>query len=440
MGLQRPTRRTATWLALVGLVALLAPAVPAVAVAAQGLDDIGVTINQTSGAKPTRFTFTATTSAPIESLRLTFPDGFDASDAAANAVILEGLQRLPVDVTQRIEARSLELSFSPPIETGSNVRVQVVDVVPPGQGGTYSLDVGFVSNGVSRSAETPEFSFEAVTRSEQLGRWLDTQAWIKTWNSVEFFRIFLRPQQIVIAVPLLFRGWLMSIVLVGIAFPVAIVGGLALAFLKMARLSLLRLIAAGYINIIRGTPLFLQIYIAFIGLPIAGFRAPLFVTGVVVLALNSSAYLAEIFRAGIQSIHKGQMEAASSLGMSYPQAMAFVIVPQTVRRVLPTMTSEFILLFKDTALLSAVGVFELMLYSRSLSTRSGNLTPFMVAAAYYLLVTIPLINWVASLEQRLAISEGGATAEVSQKRGLFSGLTRRMRPEPTGQATEGAAR
>jgi polar amino acid transport system substrate-binding protein len=186
----------------------------------------------------------------------------------------------------------------------------------------------------------------------------------------------------------------------------------------MAKLWPLRFIASAYINVIRGTPLFLQIYIAFVGLPIAGFRAPLFITGIVVLALNSSAYLAEIFRAGIQSINKGQFEAASSLGMTYAQSMAYVIVPQTVKRVLPTMTSEFILLFKDTALLSAVGVFELMLYSNSIATRSGNLTPFMVAAVYYLIITIPLINWVASLESKLAVSEGGQAAE-GRKRGLL---------------------
>jgi polar amino acid transport system substrate-binding protein len=135
----------------------------------------------------------------------------------------------------------------------------------------------------------------------------------------------------------------------------------------------------------------------------------------VVLALNSSAYLAEIFRAGIQSINKGQFEAASSLGMTYAQAMGYVVIPQTVKRVLPTMTSEFILLFKDTALLSAVGVFELMLYSNGIVSRSGNITPFVVAACFYLVVTVPLINLVAGLEAKLAISEGGQAASDTPK-------------------------
>jgi polar amino acid transport system substrate-binding protein len=126
--------------------------------------------------------------------------------------------------------------------------------------------------------------------------------------------------------------------------------------------------------------------------------------------LNSAAYLAEIFRAGIQSISKGQFEAASSLGMNYWQSMQYVVVPQTVKRVLPTMTSEFILLYKDTAMLSAVGVFELMLYSKNLAAISGNVTPYVVAAGFYLIVTSPLIAYVRNLEEHLAIAEGGAAA------------------------------
>jgi polar amino acid transport system substrate-binding protein len=87
----------------------------------------------------------------------------------------------------------------------------------------------------------------------------------------------------------------------------------------------------------------------------------------------------EIFRAGIQSINRGQLEAASSLGMTYRQAMQYVIIPQTVKRVLPTMTSEFILLFKDTAIFSAFGIIELVPCELIVS-RTGNLTPFVVAA------------------------------------------------------------
>jgi polar amino acid transport system substrate-binding protein len=392
-----------------------------VAYAADAIQNTSLTISQTSGGKPTRFTFSTSVAAPLDGLALEYPPGFDLKQIKVDAVTLQGLKRTPVHVSQKVEGQNVVLAFSPSIATGSTLRVQIFDVRLPLKGGQYDLQVQTESGGVKGKTSTPPFTFQTVTASEALASWLAEQQWVQAWDSVGFLNIFVEPSMIVRAVPLLFGGWLMSIALVVVAFPFAIVGGLGLSFMKMSKLWPVRFIANVYINIVRGTPLFLQIFIAFVGLPIAGVRAPLFPTGVAVLALNSSAYLAEIFRAGIQSINKGQFEAAASLGMTYPQAMAFVIIPQTVKRVLPTMTSEFILLFKDTALLSAVGVFELMLYSNSLATNSGNLTPFVVAAVYYLIVTIPLINWVGSLERRLAVSEGGQVQEPEgrKRRGLF---------------------
>lgn len=168
--------------------------------------------------------------------------------------------------------------------------------------------------------------------------------------------------------------------------------------------------AAVYINVLRGTPLFLQIYIMFFGLPMMGINIDNNVLGVMVMAINSSAYLAEIFRAGIQSIPQGQYEAAASLGMNRAQTMLSIILPQTVRRVIPTVTSDFITSYKDTSLLSSVGVMELMMFSKNLTTVSGNITPYMAAAIYYLIVTLPLIRIVSLVERRLANAErGGGT-------------------------------
>ena len=382
-----------------------------------GLVATRVTLNNTSGGSLTRFTFVADTTVQVDALELAFPKSFDLSEMTLDVVTLEGLTRVPASVSPVVEGTTVRMTFSPSISPSSTLRVQLHDVLLPNVGGTKELGVTYVSGGTRSTLEPPlTFTFETVTRSEQLSRWLDRQAWVTMWNRVKLLDMFAQPQKIALAVPLLFVGWLTSIGLVLFAFPLAIIGGLALAFARMSKIVPLRWVAGIYINVIRGTPLFLQIYFAYVGLPIAGIRAPLLITGVIVLALNSSAYLAEIFRAGIQSISRGQFEAASSLGMTYWQAMRYVIVPQTVKRVLPTMTSEFILLFKDTALLSAVGVFELMLYANSLATRSGNLTPFVVAAVYYLMVTIPLINWVASLERKLAISEGGQAASSPRKK------------------------
>jgi polar amino acid transport system substrate-binding protein len=107
--------------------------------------------------------------------------------------------------------------------------------------------------------------------------------------------------------------------------------------------------------------------------------------------------------------------------------MRYVIIPQTVKRVLPTMTSEFILLYKDTAMFSAFGILELMYRANSIVSRTGNLTPFVVAAMYYLVITIPLINYVGRLEHKLAVSEGGqGAAQPKPKRGAgaLEGMTR----------------
>lgn len=399
----------------------------AAAVPAYALTDPKVTLNEETGGQPTRFTFVAGTDddATISSVEFEFPEGFDLEDSRTRIVLLEGLKRIPVDPAVSVKGTKLSLGFDPPIPPTSTLRVEVYDVLTTSRGGKFELGVTYSAETTGdagavteeRSAEGVGFSFATAPAGEQLARWLDRQEWVESFNSVKALGMFFKPQIIAIAVPLLFTGWLMSIGLVALAFPLAIFMGLTLAFMRMSKVVVLRWIAGIYINIIRGTPLFLQIFVAFIGLRIAGIRAPDFATGVLVLALNSAAYLAEIFRAGIQSIHRGQFEAASSLGMNYWKAMANVIIPQTVKRVLPTMTSEFILLFKDTALLAAVGLFELMMKAQNLSSRTGNLTSFMVAAVYYLIVTIPLINWVGHLEARLAISEQGKTPDSPKRRG-----------------------
>lgn len=401
------------------------------AVQAMALSAAKVTLDKETGGQPTRFTFRADTDADVivPSVEFTFPDGFDLSRIRTRVVILEGLVRIPVEETIDAQDEVLRISFDPAIPPASELRVEVYDVMTTPTGGDFTLGLAYSAETTSgaevvaeqREAEPIPFSYVTAPRGELVSRWLDGQEWVAQFNDIKVLGLFFKPQLIALAIPLLFTGWLMSIALVVLAFPLAIASGLGLAFMKMAKLAPVRWIASLYINVIRGTPLFLQIFIAFIGLRIAGVRAPDFITGVLVLALNSSAYLAEIFRAGIQSIHKGQFEAASSLGMNYRQAMQYVVIPQTVKRVLPTMTSEFILLFKDTALLAAVGLFELMMRAQNLASRQGNLTPFIVAAVYYLIVTIPLINWVERLEAKLAVSEHGQTPSDRPKRrgGLF---------------------
>ena len=246
------------------------------------------------------------------------------------------------------------------------------------------------------------------------------------WESGTITHLFFSPEVIAQAFPVVLKAFPISIVMVLVSFALAIPGGLALAFMKMARTAWFRTPATIYIDIIRGTPIFLQILLVFFGLPLMpfyqtlvavfpqlndaglfGVSNSLWLRAFVVLSLNSAAYMAEIFRAGIQSISKGQMEAARSLGMATPQAMTYVIIPQTVRRILPTMMSEFILLFKDTSLFAAVGMPEMIMRSREVASTTLNVSPYVLAAGFYLVITIPLGRLVQSLENRLARSEGG---------------------------------
>lgn len=246
------------------------------------------------------------------------------------------------------------------------------------------------------------------------------------WETYPLTHLFFSWEHMIGAFPIVLKAFPVSITFGLGAFLFGIPVGLGLALMKMSKVRVVRWVATAYVDVVRGTPLYLQVLIVYFGLTLLPFYQDLirsspwmkepflfgvdfsiYLRGFTVLSFNSAAYLAEIFRAGIQSIPKGQMEAARSLGMSTPMSMFFVIIPQTVRRVLPTMMSEFILLFKDTALLGAVGVAEMVLRAREYAASTFNMSAYMVAAGLYLVVTIPLGRFVANLEDRLAASEGG---------------------------------
>lgn len=414
MNLRLRTRAAAIVAALLVTAALMPAAALAMDVTASTTRPNGFAGQDTYGGKPTRLTWELRLKAgdpAVSELSLELPEGTDLSKAGVKVITLKGLQRTSVQSTTKIDGSTLDVTFSEPVSPAANIRVTVEQVVLPAKGGAFQITgtATTPAGPVALPAAPTQLVFKPMTVPEGMIFWLDQQPWVAAWNSVNFLNMFLKPQIIVASIAVEFKGWIIAILLVAVGFPLAIPMGLGLAFAKISKIAPIRWIASFYINAIRGTPLFLQIYIAFFGLPLIGIQGNKYLLGIIVLALNSSAYLAEIFRAGIQSISKGQFEAASSLGMTYWQAMQNVIVPQTVKRVLPTMTSEFILLYKDTAMLSAVGVFELMMYSKNLSAITGNVTPYVVAAGFYLIVTTPLISYVRTLEERLAVAEGGAT-------------------------------
>ncbi|WP_251213247.1 ABC transporter permease subunit [Adlercreutzia murintestinalis] len=359
------------------------------------------------GATDTRITWQgqADEGESVSSVTITLPEGSVLPADGTTVTVLDGLKRLSVPNTVDADGTSVTATFDEPTPAGSMVMLEFNNAQFPAEGGTFAVQ-GSYTLADGSTAAIPDagktITVTGTTPSEQMASWLNDQPWVQAWNSNKFLHLFFDPAIVVTTVPAVFWGWLLALALVAISFPLAIPLGLCWSFLRMANNRFARAIGSIYINVVRGTPLFLQIYIAFFGLPLLGIQMDNFVLGVVVLVMNSSAYLAEIFRAGIQSINKGQFEAARSLGMNGAQTMIYVIIPQTFRRVIPTMTSEFILMYKDTSLLAAVGVMEIMMYSKTITAATGNVTPYIVAACFYLIVTIPLTKVINHMEVRLA--------------------------------------
>ena len=198
------------------------------------------------------------------------------------------------------------------------------------------------------------------------------------------------------------KAVVVTIILALLAEVIGVILGLGFALLKISRSRLLSFPAQLYIDVFRGTPLLVQITIIYFTTPLIGITfQSLFYAGLTALALNSAAYVAEIFRAGIQSIDRGQMEAGRASGLSYPQTMRRIIVPQAFRRVIPPLTNEFVTLVKDTSLVSVIGLVELLKSAQDIRAETFNGSPLIVAALIYLAICLPLIYLSNALERRL---------------------------------------
>ena len=180
----------------------------------------------------------------------------------------------------------------------------------------------------------------------------------------------------------------------------ALVFGLVVALMRVSRWRVLRGLATAYIEFIRGTPALVQLFVIYFGLPDAGITPTPLQAAIIGLGVNGAAYLAEIYRAGIEAIHKGQMEAALTLGMTPARAMQYIILPQALRTMLPPMTTFAITLLKDTALVSVVAAPEIMFYARNLVTESyQSMYVYLIVAIIYLSMTIPMARVAAALER-----------------------------------------
>ncbi|TAH63968.1 MAG: amino acid ABC transporter permease [Gottschalkiaceae bacterium] len=182
-----------------------------------------------------------------------------------------------------------------------------------------------------------------------------------------------------------------------------VVLGTMLALLKQSRIKIFKVISSAYIEFMRGTPIMVQLFIIYYGLPINLTAIP---AGIVALSLNSGAYVAEIIRAGIEAVDKGQMEAARSLGMNHTKAMKHIILPQAFKNILPVLGNEFITIIKESSIVSVIGVPELMYNAETI--RGNTFKPFeplIVAALLYFVLTFSLSKLIGHTERRLKTSD-----------------------------------
>jgi polar amino acid transport system permease protein len=182
-------------------------------------------------------------------------------------------------------------------------------------------------------------------------------------------------------------------------------GGLLIALGRISRFKPFSVLCWFIIWLFRGTPLLLQLFFIYYGLPSLGITFKPFTAAILGLGLNYSAYLGEIIRGGIQSIEHGQMEAAKAIGMTYGQAMRRVIIPQTYKRLMPPIGNEFIALIKDTALVSTIAMVELMRSADQMFNAYFNVTALILAAIIYLVFTTIFTFIFEKIETRAGIYE-----------------------------------
>lgn len=209
------------------------------------------------------------------------------------------------------------------------------------------------------------------------------------------------------AMPLLLTGAVVTVKITALSVFLGILIGLFVGIARISTFKIVHLAAAVYVDFLRGTPLLVQIFLVYFALPVlTGQRIDPFVAAIAACSINSSAYVAEIFRAGIQSIDAGQMEAGRSLGMTWTQTMRYIIVPQAARRVIPPLGNEFIALLKDSSLVSVIGFEELTRRGQLIIARTyASLEIWICVAIIYLVMTVSISRLVAWLERRYKIDD-----------------------------------
>ena len=207
--------------------------------------------------------------------------------------------------------------------------------------------------------------------------------------------------------PLLLIGAGVTIQITVLSTAIGFVIGLVVGVARISNLRVLRMLAEVYVEFFRGTPLLVQIFLFYFALPvITGQRIDPFIAAISACGINSGAYVAEIFRAGIQSVDDGQMEAGRSLGMTWLQTMRYIIVPQAFKRVIPPLGNEFIAMLKDSSLVSVIGFEELTRRGQLIIAKTyGSFEIWMSVAVIYLVMTLTISRFVAYLERRYRVHD-----------------------------------
>ncbi|MBO0479807.1 amino acid ABC transporter permease [Vagococcus fluvialis] len=217
-------------------------------------------------------------------------------------------------------------------------------------------------------------------------------------------------------IPTFIDGMIVTVVLSLMTVFLGSIIGLVAIFLQQSQKKSLNAVANIYTQVIRGTPLLVQLYIWLYGLPLIGISLPTlpflgdvygsreFLTAVVALSINSGAYICELLRGGLESIDKGQMEAGRSLGLSRKETMKSVIIPQAIRVVLPGLGNEFIAMIKESSIVSVVGIFDVMYTSNIVKVATYSIfEPLIIVAIIYFFLTYSLTDIMKQLEKRLSV-------------------------------------
>ena len=219
---------------------------------------------------------------------------------------------------------------------------------------------------------------------------------------MDIFDTFFNIPVLIRTFPLLMQGLWVTLQIGVVSIVVGLVLGLVLSLVRLYGSFWLQIIAKAYINFMRSIPLLVLLIIIYYALPFVGIRLSPFLSAVSALSLVSAAYTAEIFRAGIEAIPKGQFEASAALGLSYRHMMVDVILPQAIRIVIPPMTNNCINVMKDTALASVVAMPDLLKQATQAQALAANPSPLIGAAIIYVLFLWPLVSAVSRLERSYA--------------------------------------